>query len=296
MARRKVRRARKSGFTLSLLRSRGSTLLGFVLGLGGSLGGGLWYGQELVMSRPTTVYLGVPRSQPDGPAGWQRVLHNDAFAAGYSEWRGGAAWVAYRATPRPPGARGLARPDRFEHDWRTLRCLTIVACVRHEDYTGSGYDRGHLAPNHLIATRYGRKAQHQTFLMSNIVPQRPALNRGVWQRLEAAEDALSNRFGPLWVFTGPIYDARPAYLPGFKLIALPSAFYKILVREDSAGGAPRMLAFAVPQDVEGGEDLRRFLVSVADVQRWTGLDFFHQLPDAVEARVEARIDTSSWGF
>jgi endonuclease G len=296
VARRKGRRSRTSGFSLSLLRSRGSTLLGFVIGLGGSLGGGLWYGQASWVAPPAAVYLGVPRAQQAGPAGWQWVLRNDAFVAGYSEWRGGAAWVAYRATPQPAGGDSLPRPQRFEHDWRTLRCLTVVACVRHEDYTGSGYDRGHLAPNHLIATRYGREAQHQTFLMSNIVPQRPALNRGVWQRLEGFEDALANRLGPLWVFTGPIYGPRPAYLPGYKLIALPSAFFKILVREHPAGGAPRMLAFVVPQQVQGGEDLRRFLVSVADVQRWTGLDFFHELPDAVEVRVEERIDAAGWGL
>jgi endonuclease G len=132
--------------------------------------------------------------------------------------------------------------------------------------------------------------------MSNVVPQVPALNRGAWQRLEAVEDALSSRFGSFWVITGPIYGRHPQYLPGYKLIALPSAFYKIFVRQDVAGGAPKVLAFVLPQQVEGTEDLRRFLVSVADVERRTGLDFFHQLPDELESRIESRVDPSSWGF
>ena len=132
--------------------------------------------------------------------------------------------------------------------------------------------------------------------MSNIVPQAPELNRGPWQRLEAAEDALSRRLGSFWVITGPIYGRHPRYLPGYKLIEVPRAFYKIFVRQGVASGAPKVLAFVLPQQVEGTEDLRRFLVSVADVQRWTGLDFFHQLPDEVESRIESRIDPAGWGF
>jgi endonuclease G len=281
---------------LSPLRIGGSTLLGFLLGLVGALGGGLWYGHEVEVTRPETVYLGLPLVQRPGPAGWLHVLRNDAYIAAYSEWRGSALWVSYRVTPPRASQPRLPRPDRFEHDWRTLRCLTVLSCVTHDDYTGSGYDRGHLAPSHVIATRYGRAAQHQTFLMSNIVPQSPALNRGAWQRLEAAEDALSRRVGSFWVITGPIYGRDPQHLPGYKLIALPSAFYKIFVREDAAGGAPKVLAFVLPQEVDGAEDLRRFVVSVADVQRWTGLDFFHRLPDEVESRIENRIDAASWGF
>ena len=57
-------------------------------------------------------------------------------------------------------------------------------CPTPDDYTRTGYDRGHMAPNYLIATRYGKVAQRETFLMSNIVPQTPELNRGPWRILE----------------------------------------------------------------------------------------------------------------
>ncbi len=96
------------------------------------------------------IYAGIPRST--NYPHQLLVLENTGYIVGYDETRKTPAWVAYRmfrvgAVSSPP------RPSRFMVDMRTL------SQVRHDDYTNSGFDRGHMAPNYGIATRYGVKGQ-----------------------------------------------------------------------------------------------------------------------------------------
>lgn len=258
-----------------------------------------WYSYEQIIARPAMVFAGVPTHQDWQTQLTKRIIRNDAFMVGYSDWLGNPLWVTYQVSPRPDNAAHLPRPRRFDSDWRSLRCLTFVACVTHRDYTGSGYNRGHLAPNHIIATRYGAKAQQQTFLMTNISPQRPHLNQRTWQRIEAlAANQFSQTHAPFWVITGPIFNDKPSFLSSSaKRIAIPDSFYKIFIKpSETADQLPKVLAFIVPQTVRGNEDLRQFLVTVNEIETQTGLNFFHQLGDEVEHSIESRIDKDSWGL
>lgn len=224
---------------------------------------------------------GLPRAE----SWWVRLtthtLQNPGFAVGYSEWRRNPLWVAYRATPiRHQGP--VTRPDHFNQDARTL------VRVSADDYRGSDYDRGHLAPNYLISRLYGKDAQQATFLMSNISPQSRRLNQLLWQRLEEAEaDVVAPRLGELWVITGPIFDAPQALASG---VEVPTAFYRIWFD----ARAQRALGFSVPQTVCGDEPLSDFLVSVDAIEQQTGLDFFHAYDDAVESSFESRPDAAHW--
>ena len=254
------------------------------------------------------VWLWTGRSAmpQDSPGGWPRVrdtvdrlltteLVNPGFVVGYSEWHGVPRWVAYRADP-PPGHRLQRRPAQFEPDPRTLRCRLGWHCVRHESYRGSGFDRGHMAPNFLIGTRYGPEAQRATFLLSNVAPQRPQLNQGSWQRLEAVE---ADRFAPnsrvLWVVVGPVFDENP---PRFspEWIAIPRAFFRIFWGEDEEGRR-RALAFLMPQDTPPQADLRAYLTTVRAIEQATGIDFFPDLPTQEQERLEtAAPDAQAWGL
>ena len=227
------------------------------------------------------TYGGAPRGAD------VRVLHTPGFVVGYSEARRQPLWVAFRAASVKDGHRLASRP-RFEIDGRTR------ARVSSFDYNGVRYDRGHLAPNYLIGKLYGRAAQRATFLMSNIAPQRRRLNQLVWQRLEEAEaDVVAPRAGELWVVTGPVFDAQPATLKSG--IAVPRAFYRIWL-DLRPGGPHAALAFMVPQDVCGTEPLAQFLVSVDQVEEATGIDFLHELEDAMERTLEAGRATAGWGL
>lgn len=276
-------------------RQRGAVNLAVSLLIALVVSAGL-YAWEVWFARPAMVFAGVPKVVDGDLTRWQRILRSDAYVVGYSEWLGNPLWASYEVRPRPEPMRQLPRPSGFDEDWRTLRCLTQIACVDHQSYTNSGFDRGHMAPNHLIATRYGREAQHQTFLMTNITPQKPTLNQGSWQQLEALiEDELASRHGSFRVITGPVFGPDPARIGGLLGVAVPEAFYKILVREPTAADeAPKVLAFLFPQHTPKRADLSALLVAVDQIEARVGLDFFPELDDAVEDRIEAEIRPGDW--
>ena len=169
------------------------------------------------------------------------------------------------------------RPPKFFTDTRT------TSRVAHEDYTNSGYDRGHMAPNYAIATRYGNEAQRETFLMSNITPQAPNLNRIWWRLLEEKEaNDFAMRLERVWVLTGPVFRGEVKKLRGG--VDVPAACYRVILDEEN--GQPRVLAFIAPQTVSGHEPLTQFLTSVREIETQTGLDFFPELPKEVQERIE----------
>lgn len=262
---------------------------------------GVWYWAQQA-ARERMSWEGVPQAQRVADwRTWHRVLRNDAYLVGWSDIRVAPLWVVYRLDAKQDQYR-LKRPEGFEQDWRSVMPLTPAA------YTGTGYDRGHMAPNHAIASLYGKEAQQQTFLMTNIAPQRPNLNRKLWQRLEAAEmDVLLPQMGTVWVIGGPIYGSVPSYLSTCRgwvasllslkvpvCVAVPQSFYKILVVPGQRGQATRMLAFIFPQEVRGDEPLDRYLVAVDEVERQTGLNFFPALSEVQQRQLELNINTAGW--
>jgi len=220
--------------------------------------------------------LGGPRyyaGQPAPAPGFScklTVLDNTGYSVGYCPDHKGPAWAAYRVFDNdveqaPPW------PAKFTDDPR------VQGAPHSSDYTGMGYDCGHCAPNYVIAVCYGSEAQHDTFLMTNILPQRPVLNRHVWEGIERAEARNYRRkYGTLWVVDGPVYGEHPQRLPGGEVV--PDKFFRIIVRE-VAQGEPVLLAYVVPQAVNGRESPAQFLVSVDHVEAETHLDFLRNLPD-----------------
>lgn len=252
--------------------------------------GGLWYVYEVQIARPAMAWYGLPQAQAWQPITWTRVLRNKAFLVGWSDLRGNPLWVKYRLQPISSKAKKLPRPQRFESDWRALNS------IGQDNYNGSGYDRGHLAPNYAISRLYGLQAQLQTFLMTNITPQKPKLNRNVWQRLEAAEtDVFAKRYGEVWVITGPIFDSAIERLPSSLRVEVPDAFFKILAAPTGGEhGEPIMLAFVVPQTVKGNESLSRFVTTVNNVEKLSGFDFFPKMPQPQQQKLETTLNPDTW--
>lgn len=251
------------------------------------VGVGLWYSQEREV-RDRLSWMGLPEWQGLTPTSIHRVLRNDGFLVGWSDVRVNALWVSYLL--QETQAVDIGQRPGFRQDWRTLWPVTT------DSYAGSGYDRGHLAPNYAIARVYGRQAQHDTFLMSNMSPQRPDLNRRLWQRLEeVVVDHFLPRFGVMQVITGPVFPER--YLDNVfnrvGLVEVPEAFYKILL---VPGEEPLALAFLMPQEVRGDEPLDDYLVSIDEVEAVTGLDFFPRLPLEAAEALESAVLTEGWAL
>lgn len=212
------------------------------------------------------------------------VLYNDGFVTGYDEVRGVPAWVGYRVF-RVDEYKTHNRPGRFLIDDRTKNRIS------HDHFTHSGYDRGHMAPNFAIVTRYGQEAQLETFLMTNIIPQTPQLNRQWWARLERliARD-YSEAFDEVWVITGPVFREKGNWIQ--EAIKIPSHYFKILKVE--VEGELWMKSFLVPQLIESNQDLEPFLVSVHEIEQLTGLNFNPGLDPATARILESQRLLKLW--
>jgi len=251
------------------------------------VGGG--YAYEVQIARPAQIFKGIPVvDQWQHPFRWFRVFRNAHFMLGYSDVRGNPLWVTYQLKTVDKNATKYKRPSQFKSDWRSLNQVSSA------NYKGSGYDRGHMAPNYAISRLYGKQAQLNSFLMSNISPQKPKLNQKLWQRLEEVEvNYFTQLKGKLWVVTGPVFDDDIQRLKSGWNVEIPDAFYKIYLL-DRVSDIPLALAFLMPQSAKGSERLDDFLVSIDKIEKLTGLDFFNQLDDGLEAKLEASIGSKAW--
>lgn len=163
------------------------------------------------------------------------------------------------------------------------------------------FSRGHLAPK-VHAERMSKKAAEDTHSFYNAVPQRQAMNAGVWLHLEDLTGAWAQRHGRVWAISGPIFaDRYPVATLGDQGelgVAIPEALYKIVIRETSDPKVPDVLAFVVPQ-VGAGVDKgpfrpERFLTSVDEVERLTGLDFLTSLSKSEQKGLESAEAASLW--
>jgi endonuclease G len=255
-----------------------------ILGLAGGS-----YGYEVTIARPGLLYQGTPQALSLSYDTWFRVLRNHNFILGYSDLRGNPLWVEYALTPVDDTQEPLKRPSHFQTDWRSFNRLS------HASYDKSGYDRGHMAPNYAISHLYGKQGQLDSFLMTNITPQHPKLNQKLWQRLEEVEiKQFTQIFSKIWVITGPIFSGSVERLKSDWKVEIPDAFYKIYATEATPDKAPKVLAFLMPQTVNGREPLTQFVTSIDAIEAQTGLDFLTQLDDRIEAPLEAGVDPVPW--
>ncbi len=183
----------------------------------------------------------------------------------------------------------LARSNRFRAD-PDLKGAKAYP----QDYAGSGYDRGHQAPagNQTVDP----DLKDQTFYMSNMAPQRPSLNRGIWRMLEDRTRTWVFSYGHAYEWTGPI-RCVPEHLPlptseracqrltiGEHAVAVPLSFYKIIVVQDRS--VWKVIAFVVPNtDFKRPYRLESYITSIDLIEKHTGLEFM--------PRVSAR-DRHEW--
>jgi endonuclease G len=239
------------------------------------------------------VYAGLPKWSTRTGHEKITVLTNCAYIVGYSDVRKNPVWVAYHLRKLGSVGEHAANPDRkdnFRADARTTSKVDDEAF----DFSHTKCDRGHMAPSYGIGSRYGANAQDETFLMSNMAPQKFTLNRGQWKKLEEIEaDMFANGCEEVWVITGPIFKG-PRELIRKSGVEIPDAFYKIVIDEEN--GRPRVLAFTMDQSTTSSRSMDPFLTSVRSIESLTGLNFLSELRNDVETRIESATPTEVWSF
>lgn len=157
------------------------------------------------------------------------------------------------------------------------------------DYAGAGYDRGHLSP--AAANTANDKIMSESFYLTNMVPQVPNLNRGVWLRLELrVRDWVRVHDKELYVVNGAVYGNGHTVIGNG--MAVPTHMFKVIVDPKTAKG----IAFVFP-NVMGNKisqkSLSEYAVSIAEVERLTGLNFHPKLPANLQ-RIEQEFDLAVW--
>lgn len=235
--------------------------------------------------RSSTVAAGleIPASTGSG-----RIVRHGAYVSSYNTSTLIPDWVAYELTAEEAGGRRDREGIEFRMDPDLKGCTQAMR----EDYSGSGWTKGHLMPAADAATSSSTMAE--TFYFTNICPQDETLNAGDWQYLEKKVRSWARRYGSVFVVTGPIVGENRYGTIGDRDVTVPDAFYKaLLVRRKD--GSYSSIAFVMGNDSE-----RYFLkdcnITVDELERLTGFDFFPGLDDRIEEKVESKVRLSDWGI
>lgn len=210
------------------------------------------------------------------------LLVRDTHISSYNNSRGTINWSAWFTTAKDLG-EDRERP-RFEAD-RTLP--NGFRRIQYYDYSGSGFDRGHIVPS---ADRLAdERLNEQTFLMTNIVPQTKALNQFPWQKLESYARSLARRGDTIYQIAGVYGDA--GNLRG--RVTIPTNCWKVIVvltrGRMQITSSTRVVAVDMP-NINGIEDVewQRYQTTVREIEGRTGLNLFSQLPTEVQDAIETQ--------
>ena len=208
------------------------------------------------------------------------LLDKKFFVVCYDRAHRLPAWVGYALTKGDATKKATARIGSFRAD----PSLQKGQRAESADYAGKGYDIGHMA----AANDFTRsvEAMKSTFVLTNAVPQTPGLNRGRWKQLEAAVHKHAAAHGTAWIYSGPVFaGGKPTKTIGRDKVAIPTHTYKVVlcVHPD---GVKEMFGFVLPNVTKPTGAIDSYSVSVNQVEKLTGLDFFSALPADEQTRLE----------
>ena len=213
----------------------------------------------------------------------QQIIEHLAYTVSHNPVWNIPNWVAYSLTDTE--LRGdIPRARHFYPDPK-VQGVAVVP----QDYTHSGYDRGHMAP--AADMKWSEQAMRESFYMTNICPQNQNLNRGDWNDLEELARDWARKFGNLYIACGPIVHNEDATIGNNHRIVIPSAFYKVFLRKDNSSWTSIGFIFA---NESGNKPLMTYMVSIDEVESTTGIDFFYNLPDSIENEIEKDFNLRDW--
>ena len=216
----------------------------------------------------------------------EQVIKHEGYTVSYNSDYRIANWVAYELTATEAKSKKTERSNKFVSDPQVKG-----ATAMNEDYTRSGYDRGHLAPAGDM--KWSAKAMRESFYLSNICPQKPKLNRGIWKDLEEQCRLWALDNGSLLIVTGPVITGDMKRL-GKNKVAIPKSFYKVLCYYTEKGY--KGIGFLFENRDYKDNSLKSMVIPIDSVEKVTGIDFFPSIPDEQEKEMEATVDWSSWSF
>ena len=213
-----------------------------------------------------------------------KIITHTGYSFLYNEIHEQADWVAYELTKEETN-KIYERTNKFILD---PKVTTFTASD--SDYKGSGYDRGHLAPASDMG--WSSIAMKESFYYSNMSPQKPSFNRGIWKKLEELVRTWAVENNNLYIVTGPVLKKELESI-GVNKVSVPKYYYKVILdfREPSIKG----IGFILPNR-GSKEPLNDYAVTIDSVEKFTGIDFFPSLQDKQENLIESTLCIECWSW
>ncbi len=215
-----------------------------------------------------------------------QVIEYTQFTLSYNKTHDQADWVAYVLTKD----EALMEVPRCSNCYKADENV-LLGSARDDDYTNTGFDRGHLSPSE--DNQNSEAVNRESFLMSNMSPQLHRFNDGIWKEYEAWVREKAIEFDTIYVVTGPVFINTLGSI-GTNSVTIPGYFYKSLLRFDEEN-KPKTIAFLIPH-INAVGTLKDYVVSVNTLETLTEIDFYPDLDDEDENRVESTHSTSQWGL
>lgn len=238
------------------------------------------------------LWRGPPENRdPDRPV---QILVNDGYIVGFSPDRLQPLWSAYRVALAEQDV-DFERPIHYHDDLR-LPPEQRIGRRTFGKLGNIGLHVGHMTPNEVTNRQFGRLAQMETFLMSNMSPQYGTLNTGVWSKLEKAlrEIEDDNKKGHVWVIVGPIFGQDPVAINRGhgKMVPVPEGYFCIAVDPHSYPfdriSNVHIDCFIFPQDAPGSGNPDDFPATLEEIEEATNLKFFTGWGRDVDLAMAAR--------
>ncbi|MBW4556110.1 MAG: DNA/RNA non-specific endonuclease [Trichormus sp. ATA11-4-KO1] len=255
------------------------------------------YLQNPLTAQTSSVHLRMGNPSNAGSSFSNRLLNKSQYAVSYNCFRGTPNWVSWQLNRSWLGS--APRQDDFRADTTIPSdCYRVTS----SDYTGSGFDRGHMAPS---ADRTNTIVNNSaTFLMTNIIPQAPDNNQGVWASLETySRDLVVNQGRELYIISGS-YGSGGTGLNGTRTtiaggrVTVPARTWKVIVvlnavnsGASSVNTNTRVITVDIP-NIQGirNASWRNYRVSVDTLESRTGYNFLSNVPSSIQSVIESRVD------
>ena len=218
------------------------------------------------------------------PIHGEEIVNHSAYTLSYNDEHEQPNWVVHMVT-KDILYGAVSRTNDFRPD-PNLKCGSMDSV----DYWNSGFDRGHLAPS--ADFRWSLNALSESYYYSNMSPQVADLNRGAWSKLENQGREWSLDCNELFVVTGPVLKPNlPKVQQGSFRLSIPEYYYKIFV--DLYGPENKAIAFIMPNK-KIDDPIMNYVVSIDEIEKKTGIDFFPTLNDSLEERLEKKSIVEEW--
>lgn len=215
------------------------------------------------------------------------IIEHCGFMLSYNLDTNCPNWVAWDLTEEEAYSTQFKRSNDFRGD----TMIPPLHRVEGYDYKQTGFDRGHMCPAGDM--KWNADAMSECFLMSNICPQSPVLNQQWWEHLENACRRWASQEGCVYICCGPIYikKSKARYIGKEVKILVPDAFFKVVV--SLRQGKEKGIGFYYKNN-DSRQTMEGAALSIDQIEELTGYDFFAELPDEIENRIEAQNKLSAW--